>query len=402
MRKFTGKIFWPAALLLIAGAIGYGFIPEPIPVETVTATRGRLQITVDDDGETRIREKYIVSAPVTGKMLRITLEAGDIVQRGKTEIAQIKPNDPALLDVRTRAEALARVRTAEAARQQASALTLKVQDALKLAVQNNKRAKSLQNQAAGSQADADAAEYRERMARADVRSAEFAARVAAYEVDQANTALQYSQPGDADEANTAAFKLIAPIDGRVLRVLSEDSKVVTAGTPLVELGDTKDMEMIVDVLSTEAVKIRVGSKVHVEHWGGEESLSGTVRRVEPAAFLKVSALGVEEKRVNVIIDFDDLPGCGDLLGDGYRIEARIVVGQTDSQSIKVPYGTLFHEPDQWYVFTVDNGIAKKTAVKVGLTNGIEAEIIDGVNESEILISHPSDLIRNGTAVLPTH
>lgn len=412
MRKLISKLFWPIVVVGIIVAIAYGYIPEPIRVETATAKQGSLQVTVDDDGETRVREKYIVSAPVSGKMLRVTLEAGDVVIGGKTEIAQIKPNDPVLLDVRTRAEAQARVRTAEAATLQASAAITRAKEALKLAEHDNKRAKSLRRQKAMSQADADAAEYHERMARADVRSAEFAAKVAAYEIDQANAALRFTEPSDAEDAEVEAFRLIAPVDGRVLNVLSEDSKVVSAGMSLVELGDTKDMEMIVDVLSTDAVKIRVGDQVHIEHWGGDKELQGTVRRVEPAAFLKVSALGVEEKRVNVIIDFNEPLGEDDSLGDGFRIEARIVVDETDMESIKVPSGTLFRESGAWYVFKVvdqtakqiakktTKKIAKKTVVEVGLSNGLETEVISGVEDSDILISHPSDLIQDGAEVAP--
>ena len=399
MQKLIRKMFWPAVALALVVAIAYGFIPEPIRVETVAATRGSLQVTVDDDGETRIREKYIVSAPVSGKMLRVTLEAGDEVKGGVTEIAQIKPNDPALLDVRTRAEAQARVRTAEAAKSQATAAITRAEEALKLAEHDNKRAKSLRRQNAISQTDVDAAEYRERMARAEVRSAEFAARVATYEIDQANAALQYTQPSGSDDFGAATFKVVAPIDGRVLRVLNEDSKVVSAAMPLVELGNTADMEMIVDVLSTEAVQIQIGDQVHIEHWGGDKTLSGTVRRVEPAAFLKVSALGVEEKRVNVIIDFNDPLKCRKSLGDGFRIEARIVVDESSDKSIKVPTGALFRESEQWYVFKVVDSKAKLTSVELGLSNGIETEITKGIDDADVLISHPSDLITDGTAVL---
>lgn len=399
MRKLIEKLIWPTVAVVLVGVIAYGFLPEPIPVETVVAKRSSLQVTVNDDGETQVREKYIVSAPVSGKMLRVTLEEGDTVERGKTEIAQIKPNAPALLDARTRAEAEARLRTAEAARLQASAAVTRAQEALKLAIRENQRATSMNKKNAISKAELDAAEYRERMARAEVRSAEFADRVAGYEIDQAKAALRFTQPGEQDSFHET-FRVISPIDGRVLRVLNEDSKVVSAAMPLVELGDTHDLEIIVDVLSTDAVKIRVGDDVHVEHWGGEQSLNGTVRRVEPAAFLKVSALGVEEKRVNVIIDFNDSPDDYESLGDGFRVEARIVVDETDEESIKVPSGTLFRESGRWYVFKVVENTARKTAVELGLSNGIETEVTNGLTEGDVLISHPSDEIIDNVAVAP--
>ena len=399
MKRFAGRAFWILVGFAVFALIGYGFIPQPVAVDFVTPVRGSLEITVDDDGETQIREKYVVSAPVGGKLLRITLEAGDSVERDKTEIAQIKPNAPALLDVRTRAETQARVRTAEAAISQASAAESQAAEALELAQHEFERAKSLLKNKAISKADYDTAEYRERMARAELRSAEFAVRVASYEMDQAEAALRYTLPTEEDAFDETTFRIVAPIDGRVLNVFHEDAKVVAPGMALMELGDPKDMEIKIDVLSTDAVRIRPGNRVHIEHWGGERALSGTVRLVEPAAFLKVSALGVEEKRVNVIVDFDDPWPKREALGDGFRVEARIVVASSDAESLKVPAGALFRERDGWYVFKVVDALAQQTPVEVGATNGLEAEIVSGLSDEDILIDHPPDSVVDGAKVI---
>lgn len=399
MKRFWNRAFWALVIATVAALIGYGFVPEPIAVDMVSATRGALEITVDDDGETQIREKYVVSTPVSGKMLRIQLEAGDFVERETTEIAQIKPVDPELLDVRTRAETEARVRAAQAAMQQADAATRRSREGLKLASQELDRAKMLRNKEAISDADYDAAASKERMALAELNSAEFAARVAAYELDQAEAALRYALPGDGEGFEETTFRITSPIDGRVLNVLHEDATVVSASMPLVEIGDPKDMEIKIDVLSIDAVRIRPGNRVHIEHWGGADPLRGTVRLVEPSAFLKISALGVEEKRVNVIVDFDDPWETRNTLGDGFRIEARIVVDQTEPDALKVPSGTLFLESDQWYVFRVEDGIAVQTPVTVGKSNGLETEIADGLGEADVLIEHPPDSIVDGAKVI---
>ena len=400
MKRFWNRAFWGLMIVGLIGLIGYGFVPQPTAVDFVTPVRGSLEITVDDDGETRIREKYVVSAPVTGKLLRIQLDAGDSIRQDETELAQIKPVDPSLLDVRTRAETQARVRAAQAAMQQADAAATGAKEVLKLATAELKRAKTLKAKDAISKSDFDEKESRERMAMADLRSAEFAARVAAYESDQAEAALRYTLPSPEDHFDETTFRIVAPINGRVLKVMHENSTVVTAGMSLMELGDPQDMEIKIDVLSIDAVRVRPGNQVHIEHWGGDGELRGTVRLVEPSAFLKVSALGVEEKRVNVIVDFDDPWESRETLGDGFRIEARIVVAQTDASSLKVPSGSLFYDADQCFVFKVRDGIAIQAPVTVGRSNGLETEIRDGVDESDVLIEHPPDSILDGSKVVP--
>jgi HlyD family secretion protein len=397
IRPNRSKLIWTALAATLIGLIAYGLYPENVPVELVRPTRGVLEITIDDDGETRIREKYIVSTPVSGNMLRLQLHAGDCVKQDQTELAQIKPCDPSLLDARAHAEALARVRAAEAAVEQADALMDRSLESLELAGHHYDRAKELLKRAAASQADFDQAEHQQRIAKAEVRSAEFARSVAKHELEQSKAALVFTS----DEATTESpgmFQIHAPINGNILNVFHEDASFINAGTPLIELGDPQDMEIKIDVLSTDAVRIRPGNRVYIEHWGGEEVLQGTVRLVEPAAFLKISALGVEEKRVNVIVDFDDPWEQRQSLGDGFRVEARIVAQATSSDTLKVPAGVLFRRGDSWRAFRVIDGVADEVLVKPGRSNGLETEVLSGISEDDELILHPTDSVENGTRV----
>ncbi|MCD0458064.1 efflux RND transporter periplasmic adaptor subunit [Roseiconus lacunae] len=400
MKRPKRFLLWGSMIIAGAFALYFGFRPQPIAVDYVSPVRDQLEITVDDDGETRIREKYTVSAPVTGKLLRVVLDPGDEVTQGETELAQIKPVDPALLDVRSRAEAEARVRAAQAAMQQADAAVVRANETLQLAEQDLKRADRLRAKNALSDADYDQVQSRHRIAVAERRSAEFAARVATYEVDQAEAALQYTASDDGDLPDETAFRVLSPINGRVLNVFLENSTVVSAGESLMEVGDPKDMELKIDVLSIDAVRVRPGNSVYIEHWGGDQTLRGTVRLVEPAAFLKVSALGVEEKRVNVLIDFDDPWEVRQTLGDGFRVEARIVIDQSAPQGLILSSAALFTEQDQWMVFKVLNGIATKQLVEVGKTNGMFTEISSGLEEQDVVIEHPPDTLTDGTKVRP--
>jgi HlyD family secretion protein len=399
MKKFLRSLPIWAVLLVGGGLLAYGFWPVPIQVEVVQATRGTVQVTVNEDGKTRIREKYTVSAPVAGKLFRIELEEGDAVVQGQTVLARIEPGDPTLLDAREYAQAEARVRAAEASARQTNAALQRAEEAHGLAEHEYKRALELIQTNVMSKSEFDQAEHQERMAQADIRSAEFAVAVANFEWDLAKAALIRSRPGSNGEHTADMLTITSPIDGKVLRVFQESAGVVTSGTQLLEIGDPHDLEMLIDVLSNDAVKIRPGAKVFVEHWGGDGELEGTVRLVEPSAFLKISALGVEEQRVNVIADFTSPFEQRQTLGDGYRIEARIVVDQA-TDVIKVPAGTLFPERGAWHVFRVAEGRAVLQQVEPGKSNGLETEILSDLDDGAVLILHPTDKIEDGARVQP--
>lgn len=397
MRGLLKNLPWLLGALLIVAFLIYGFWPKPIGVDIVSVTRGSLIVTVDDDGETRIREKYLIAAPIAGKLLRVTLHPGDTVQRDQTELMEIFPADPVLLDARTQAEAEARVRAAEAACEEAEASLANAREAAKLANHRFERASDLHQSNSISAAEFEEAEHQNRIAEAFVRAAEFRSKMKVFDKEQALAVLL--RVTDGTDKHGGTMKIRAPIDGWVLRVLHEDSSPVTAGTSILEIGDLRDMELKIDVLSVAAVDIRPGAKVLVEHWGGQQALHGVVRVVEPSAFLKVSALGVEEKRVNVIIDLVEPWEERKTLGDGFRVEAKIVIRSTAADSLKVASGTLFRHEEDWCVYRIRNNRAELVKVSIGETNGQETEICNGVNESDVLIVYPNHQVRDGVFVI---
>ncbi|HZW08589.1 MAG TPA: HlyD family efflux transporter periplasmic adaptor subunit [Phycisphaerales bacterium] len=386
-------------LLLAAGvgAVGYALWPKPVPVEIALAERGPMRVTVDEDGNTRIKERYLISAPLAGRLARITLEEGDPVVAGETIVAAIDPTDPSLLDPRARAEAEARVRAAEAALEQAGAAVVAADAALELAQSEVQRVEQAASGGAATAIELERARTSESISLEEAREAQFGREVAEFELQLARAALVRGG-GDAGEEESWRFEIAAPVNGRVLRVLQESAAVVGPGAPLVEIGDPADLELVVDVLSSDAVAIQPGAPASLEQWGGGAPLEGRVRLVEPAAFTKISALGVEEQRVNVIIDFVDPPDQRAGLGDGYRIEARIVVWEHPSV-LTIPTGALFRHADSWAAFAVDEGRAVRRDVRVGHRNGERAEVLGGLRESDPLVVYPSDRVRDGVRVV---
>ena len=282
--------------------------------------------------------------------------------------------------------------------QQAKATLTRSQEAFELTEHEYSRAKQLNSKNAMSRSEFDAAEHGYQIAQADLRTAEFAVKIAEFEIEHARAAAsRYDLAGE--QWGQTPFRLVSPIDGCVLRVFLEDAGAITAATPLLELGDPRDLEIEIDVLSTDAVTIQPGDKVYIEHWGGETALEAVVRIIEPSAFLKVSALGVEEKRVNVIADFVDPWSCRKTLGDGFRVEARIVVESTPEESLKIPAGCLFRDGVSWHVYRVVNGIAEQCSVEIGATNGLETHVISGLSESDVVILHPTNNVQDGVRVV---
>ena len=385
MHRFR-KYLWPAAGgIVIVSLLVYAFSPARVEVDTAKVDRGPLIVTVDHEGKTRVKERYVVSAPLAGRMLRVDLHPGDRVEENQTVLAIIEPADPSLLDARSRAEAESRVRAAE--------------EAIKLAETNRNQAQAeadrlrrLKGTQAVSETEMERAEFRE-------RATAFSLRIAQFELELARSAFQRVQPRSPGENGGTRLEIRSPITGCVLEVYQESSRTIPVGAELVKVGNTTDLECVIDVLSTDAVKITRGAKVYLEHWGGAQPLRGRVRLVEPAAFMKVSALGVEEQRVNVLVDFAEPRAKWESLGDGYRVEARIVVWESDDV-LKAPDGAFFRHGDSWAVFRNVNGRARLTTVNVGRTNGLETHVTEGLAEGDSVILHPSDRIKNGVAVSP--
>lgn len=386
------------ALLVLAGIV-WGFWPRPVEADLAEVVRGPMRVTVDEEGKTRIRERYVVSAPLAGWLSRVQLKAGSPVAAGQTVLAVLEPGDPAFLNAREKAETEARVKAAEAARQAAAARVAAARKEYDLATGTLSRVRPGRAAGAVSAEELHTAEVREQVRAEELRAAEFAAKVAAFELELAKAALVRSEPRSALPPEDRRLEIRAPVDGKVLRVFQESAAVVAAGTKILELGDPTDLEMVIEVLSADAVKIAPGDRVVVERWGGDEPLAGRVRLVEPAAFLKVSALGVEEQRVNVVADFTDPPGKRKALGDEYRVEARVVVWEA-ADVVKVPAGALFHDPGGgWAVFAVRGGRARRTPVEVGRSNAVEAEVRAGLAPGDRVVLHPSDRVKDGGRVV---
>lgn len=399
VKKYRKAIFWILAALVVAALIWASTRPIPIDVDTAPVARGPLVVTVNEDGMTRIKERYVVSSPLGGRLSRVDLKAGDPVVAGETIIALVEPTDPQLLDARSRTQAEALVRAAKAGVERAAAELERAESAHRYAETELKRKQQLFADRLISEAEMEEAEFRANAAAAEWKSAQKGMQIADFELDQARAALLHAAPSESEgNGEEVRFPVTAPIDGRVLRVVQESSVVLTPGTPLVELGDPTDLEVIVDVLSTDAVKIRPGAEVIFEHWGGDEPLLGRVRLVEPAAFTKFSALGVEEQRVWVVIDFTVPLELRQTLGDGYRVEARIVIWQADDV-IQVPTGALFRQGEIWAVFVEEDGLADLRVVERGQSNGLQTQILEGLQMNETVILHPSERVEDGALVV---
>lgn len=397
MKNATSRIILASAALAAAGLLAFALWPAAVPVETGAVVRGPLRVTVDEDGKTYIRERYTVSAPLAGRLGRIVLKAGDVVRAGETVVATIDPGDPALLDPRARAQAEARVKAAEAALQQAEATRSRAGAALEQAQSDLSRLRQLQERGSGRLAEIENAVTAEAMRSAEHKAAGFAAEIARFELEQARAALLHSTPTEG--AADWRFTIRAPVSGRVLRVVQESEAVVAPGSPILELGDPSDLEVRVDVLSTEAVVVRPGNPVTFERWGGDRPLGGVVRLVEPSAFTKISALGVEEQRVYIVADLSDPPESRETLGDGFRVEARIVVWE-EQDVLKVPASSLFRSAEAWTVFAVRDGRARATPVQVGRRNADSAQVLSGLAEGDIVVVYPGDKVFDGVRVVP--
>lgn len=398
MKRIVSRTVGIVVLLGVVGVIVFAFIPKPVEVESASVTRGPMRVTVDEDGQTRIREKYVVSAPLAGQLQRIILREGDEVEAGRTVLARIEPGDPSLLDARALAEAEARVRRAEAALQQSATWLEQARAELDFAEDEFARLRTAADQGAATSHELNAALTEYRTASEAYNGAQFEQEIAKFELELARAALIRSRPGDDQTINRTQLEIHAPIDGRVLRVFQESMAVVQAGAPLLELGDPTDLEIVVDVLSTDAVRIQPGAEVIFEYWGGEEPLHGRVRLIEPQAFTKISALGVEEQRVNVIIDFTDPPEVRHSLGDAYRVEARIVVWE-EEDVLQIPTSALFRMGADWATFVLREGAAVLRRLEIGRQTGLQAQVLSGLEKGDVVVTHPSDEVEDGRSVV---
>lgn len=384
--------------LLLAGAgvlTVLAMRPQSVPIDAGRVVRGPLAVAISEDGMTRVKDRYLVSAPVTGSLSRLRLEPGDAVKEGDP-LAEIAPTQSPLLDERTRAEAQARLGAAVSALGQAQSQVSRARVAKELAEQELLRNKKLSDNGSLSAQALEQAVFALRMRSEELASAEFGGKVAVEEVRVARVTLGREGSGASKDRHV---DVLSPVSGRVLGVQHKNAGVVQASTPLVEVGDPSALEVVVDLLTTDAVHVLPGTPVVIRGWGGEHAIEGRVRRIEPSAFTRPSALGVDEQRVNVIVALTDPRNKWETLGDGYRVEARIVLWQSE-RVLKVPQGAVFRHGDGWAVFVVNGNVARLTPVTLGHRGETEAEITAGVAEGTAVAVHPGDRVKDGARVEP--
>jgi HlyD family secretion protein len=375
-----------------------GLLPKPLPAEIAVVARGDLRVTVNEEGMTRVKNRYVIASPVAGQLRRIDWKPGAVVEAGKTVLAVLESGGADILDARSLVQAEARVRAAEAAVAQAVAQRARAVANANLQREDFARQKLLFASGALSRQEFDAAETRVTTTAQEARAAEFAGQIAEFEAAQARALLLRGQPAGAG-ARGEPLVILSPVSGRVLRVMQESERLVPAGFALLEVGDPTDLEARIEVLSRDGVAIQPGARVQLEQWGGPVALNARVRVVEPSAFTKVSALGVEEQRVYVIVDFTDPLEVRRSLGDNYRVEARIETW-SGQNILKVPAGALFQRGAQWQTYVVEGKRAVLRTVRVGRSSGRETEILEGLTEGQNVVIYPGDQIADGSRIKP--
>ncbi len=381
--------------IVVVGGIIYGFMPKPIPVDTAKVFRGPMRVTVEEEGKTRVKDRFVVSAPVAGFMKRIAINEGDVVRKGQI-LVELEPLRSDLLDPRRRASAEAGVASAEASLRAEEEKMKAARADAEYGERNLERTRKLFERGVFSKDAVEQAEAAAKRSTAHLLASEAAVRVARSELDRAQAALSHSAAESAAIAGkSVAIK--APVGGSVLKIHRESEGTVQPGEPLLEIGDPRKLEVKVEALSTDAIRIRPGTAVLFEHWGGDSALGGTVRVVEPAGFTKISSLGVEEQRVLVIIDITSAGGASLQLGDGYRLEASFGLWE-GTNVLQVPASSLFRWQTGWAVFVFEKGRARKRDVNVGHRTGLSAEILSGLTAGETVISYMDNSIEDGTRV----
>ncbi len=404
MQRFLSR----RRLTIGAGAIvilllGVAFWPSATTVDMGEASIGPMVLTIDEEAKTRVRETYIVSAPVAGRLLRVDVEPGDQATAADTVVARMLPANPDILNVRAKDQADANLRAAEAALVMAQSELRKGDADLDLAAIELERTRKLFETETVSQARLDLHERQWKAARAGREMAKAAVAMRQADLESATAMMMSFAEGQKRAIATnphprESIPITAPISGQILRVMQESETIVAAGAPLLEIGDTSnDLEIVAELLSTDAVQIAKGNRVIIEKWGGGENFSGVVELVEPWGFTKFSALGVEEQRVNAIINITDASDIQSKLGHGFRVEARIVIWE-DSDALIIPSSALFRHDDQWAVFLVSRGRARINNVDVLQNNGIDAAISNGIEDGQKVVLYPSSELSDGARV----
>lgn len=393
-RTWRKTIPWILGGGLLALII-YSLRPQPLEVETAVVTMGPLTVSVLEEGKTRIRHRYLITTPVTGMLQRVEHRAGARIEAGKTILATLEAEPSGFLNPRAKAEAEARVQAAEAVKMQRETQIERARYSLELAGKEFARARELKQSGAIAIREWDSAENQVNILQRELHTAEFALRVAEFETVQAKAALLQTENPVA--GRNEPYRIIAPVSGFVLNIMEESARLVTPGTVIMEVGDPTDLEAEIELLSSDAVGVQPGADVNIEQWGGDVPLRGKVSVVEPGGYTKISALGVEEQRVKVRVDFLDALPAGKWLGDRYRVEARIVTWHGENV-LQVPTGALFRRGGDWMTFVVDGQAVRQVVIGVAHNNGTAAEITGGLTTGQQVVLHPPDALTEGSKV----
>jgi HlyD family secretion protein len=400
------RIVWTVISALVAVGLVWFAWPGPVPVDLAAVTNGAMEVTVDDDGKTEVRHIYTVSAPIAGKVLRISLPAGeqgvsrhvgDPVTANETVVAVMQPTTPGFIDVRSREEAEAAVAAADASIRHAESEVHRLEAAVGFYRAELTRAQTLARTQVVSVQTVDKAKFDMETNDAALTSAK--AQVDMWREVRRSLAARLIDPSSpaAQVDPVCCIQIRAPVTGRVLKIIQESEAVVPAGAPLIEVGDPRDLDIVADLLSTDAVQISVGADVAIDGWGGP-TIQGRVTRVDPAGFLKVSALGIEEQRVHVTIDLAGSPESWGRLGHDYRVVVHVTIWRSDD-ALTVPVGALFRNGDAWAAFVMREGRVQTTPIQVGHRNNRVAEVLGGLVSGDRVVLHPSDRIKDGTRVI---
>ena len=390
-------LLWSIIASILAAGLFSTFKEQPILVDIGVVGLGPLEVSVSEEGETRVRDVYELSSPIMGRVLRLEVEAGDQVAAAETVVANIEPTDPTFLDVRSEKEAKAAVSAAKAELSLAKAQLNEAESELEFAFSELERAQRLVDRKLVSERELDQAKKNYKTKVASVETAQASIKARESELAQAKARLVTPITAQNSIEECKCLSLFAPASGKILRVLHESEGVIDAGDVLVEIGDISDLEIVVDFLSIDAVQIKPGQQVAIEEWGGESYLNGVVNKVEPFGYTKVSSLGIEEQRVDVIIDITDVYEKWQSLGHGYQVEARVILWRDDNV-LKLPITSLFRSNGEWSVFVVKDNRAVLKKVQIGKKNAFEAQVLTGVTKDELVILHPSNKINEGVLI----
>lgn len=401
-KKLSRSVLITIAACLVCAALAFAFWPRATMVDLGQVSRGAMRLTVDEQGRTRVRDAYVISTPIDGRLLRVQVEPGDPVQQGVTVVAQMLPANPAALDIRTRGQALAAVEAAEAALHVAEANHEAARADADLAQSDLDRTSRLAGSGIASPAALERAQSAARAAQAQLATAAAAIEQQSAQVRSARAVLiGFDDPDFYDDENdhTDQARIIhAPIDGVVLQVIHQDETTLSVGSPILVVGNVeRDLEVVVELISSDAINVQNGDPVEIVNWGGEGALTGKVIRVEPYGETKVSALGVEEQRVTAVIQLSSPPQDRIGLGHGFAVEAQIVVWSAED-ALRVPSSALFREGADWAVFVANDGTAQLRRVTIGFDNGQEAEVKEGLAEGDLIVLYPPADLTGGTAI----